>query len=270
MVTVKVSLSKAMEGDFNPAAHNYFNHGTGEFSSLTKIITTRTWSPIVFKDGYRTKKNFLESQIVALDFDDGRWTLQDAEGFAQDYNFCYIIGLTKSHQKEKVSKTSGEIKPPCDRFRLIILANEPTTSRDDYEYTMHQLMQTIPCDRSCKDGARYFFPCSEVYRTNFDGGAIAWWKAPPKVQVDEDRKAKWHQENGTIPSWVVKAVKEGSSTRHKTCYSIGAELSKIGYTDDEIVEYILTGPMRAIGAKDVERAVRNGREAAKEGRWSLS
>ena len=69
---------------------------------LYSIIESHVWSPIIWKDGYRAKKNFTSARLLVLDFDDGNLTLEQAIEKFEPY--IHIIGTTKSHQIEKAPK----------------------------------------------------------------------------------------------------------------------------------------------------------------------
>ena len=265
---VKISVSR--KNSFVGKDHTHFNTATGLFQSLEKVMTTRTWSPILWKEGHRKKLNFLQAQLIALDFDSGVWTLEHAKEFFLDYQMNVIIGTTKSHQKEKTTST-GAVLPSCDRFRVIVGTSEPCTSLENYEHTMSEIMKKIPCDKSCKDGARFFYPCKDIVLVSEGGNNFSWEekseeqkKAEKKKQELMDARAIKMAEQGTIPKFIYDAVRKGvgqDESRHRMSYRIGAELSKIGYGEDEICRFILTGPIAAIGEQDVRRAVRNGIQA---------
>jgi hypothetical protein len=270
---IGISISKAAIGDFDPSHHNHFKLGAGEFQNLEKVMLERTWSGIQWKDCYRTKANFLQASIIALDFDSGAWSLKDAQDFCNDYSLIHIIGTTKSHQIDKITK-AGTVQPACDRFRLIMSTEQVCTNLHDYEFTMQEFMQKMPCDKSCKDGGRYFFPCKEIVSSLFKGSMFCWQQKPEIKRQAERRKrelesleTKLHREKGTVPFRIKKLITEGpgpNGSRHQACYIVGAELAKIGYREQEIVSCILQsqGTLKEIGEPDVQRAVRNGAEKA--------
>ena len=270
---VKISVSR--KNSFVGKDHTHFNTATGLFQSLEKVMTTRTWSPILWKEGHRKKLNFLQAQLIALDFDSGVWTLEHAKEFFLDYQMNVIIGTTKSHQKEKTTST-GAVLPSCDRFRVIVGTSEPCTSLENYEHTMSEIMKKIPCDKSCKDGARFFYPCKDIVLVSEGGNNFSWEekseeqkKAEKRTEEFRSKETLAHRTNGTIPYNIKKLLVEGARNvdgkgRHNSCYVIGAELGKIGYSEPEIVACILkqNSNLKEIGEADVRRAVRNGIEKA--------
>ena len=239
---------------YDPSLRDYksFTVKRGAFASIPKFLCREVWSPLVWRNGLRSKINFEEASLVGLDFDNGVWTLKTAINFFDDLGVPVIVGTTKSHQKEK------DGKPPCDRYRVILLA-ERTTSLADYEYSMRQLMEHVPCDKSCKDGARYFAPCKEIAFVQLEGTPRYWLKAlPPKPRTLQAYRP------GEMPWWIRDWINNGvpHGERHVTCYKVGAELTRIGYPSEEIIQKIMRGPLASIGADDVMRAVENGVAAA--------
>jgi hypothetical protein len=63
-----------------------------------------------------------------------------------------LIYTSASHQRQK-----GD-EPPCDRYRIIFVCEEPITSAEEYELVLKYLMQKVPeCDKSCSDCSRFYF-----------------------------------------------------------------------------------------------------------------
>jgi hypothetical protein len=259
---ISVSKETAIRGDM----HRYFFDVKEEsLEHLSQIITTSVWSPIVWNAGMRAKKNFKSAEYLALDFDDGKWTLACAEKWCKQNNFAYIIGTSKSHQKEKTT-ASGHRQPAVDRFRLVVPFETPLTDRQLYEYNMRKVMETVPCDPSCKDGGRFFFPCKKIYSLR-DGypfkpeKTIAEGDASPEEIVKLTHvRAKRYATAGIIPAWILMSIKYGVETggRHTQCYKIGAELYHYGYSIESITNLIISGPLKDIGVADARRAVSNG------------
>ncbi len=142
--------------------------------AIKKIMTTYTWSPIVFKNAYRHENNFLSAEYIALDFDEGVTIEETVRAYCDTW---HIVGTTKSHQQWK-----GE-KPPCDRFRLLLKADKVTTDLRQYKHTMKHFVNNHNADKKCFDGARYFFPCAEIVSEFFDEDCFyEEWKEPPSLE----------------------------------------------------------------------------------------
>lgn len=262
-----ISLSKS--GSPNPNQHRHFyTLKISSMAHLAEVMLHRTWSPIVWKDGVRLKDNFLEASYAALDFDDGRLTINDALKLCEISGTAFVLGTSKSHQKEKTTP-QGKTLPAVDRFRLVFKMKSATTNKDVYEYTMKELMDLYTCDPSCKDAARFFYGCKEIVAAR-EGIELDWSK-PPKDQLQGEALTKYMHEKyqsytkGTIPMWVQSALRfgRGEGQRHKTCYMIGATLIHCGFTEKEIIAMCAKSPLSDIGLHEIERAVLNGAERSK-------
>lgn len=257
-VNEKIGISVSLIKDAKQKAYKTFNPRHVTIDELAFVIKHHVWSPVIFKDSHRRKASFESCDVLAFDFDDG-YSIEDAINLVQTWNSWAIIGTTKSHQKEK----SGEA--PCDRFRMILRASSSCVDREQYEYNMELWLEKLKADKSCKDGARYFYPCEEIVFKQ-TGDTIDWHLLPENYIRELDRfkknqkAAERHRHQGTIPRWIQTRVSEGVTpgNRHRYCYAIGAALSEIGYGIDEITEFICRGPLAAIGVQDVRRCVENG------------
>lgn len=131
-----------------------------DMERISRCITQFVWSPIVWENGIRHQSKFLAVRLCALDFDDGDLTLENAVN-----SFCdmtHVIGVTKSHQKEK----NGII---CDRFRVVLVFESKIENLEIYKSNMALLTRIHGADKACKDGARFFYPCNEIVSVNNDG-----------------------------------------------------------------------------------------------------
>ncbi len=126
------------------------------FDRIKKAVVNYAWAPSIFKDNYRSKANFLYSDLMALDFDENS-TLSDVARRLKNLNLDYAISLTRHHQIPKPQK-SAEPKPPCDRFRVIVPLEERIVTIEDFESTWAMLYEHFPeVDSHCKDPSRLFF-----------------------------------------------------------------------------------------------------------------
>lgn len=247
---------------FDPSKHNNFLVAHGPFENTPNFINKKPWSPIVWHGGRRAKSNFLSASLVALDFDSGEWTLEDGIQYALAANLSTVIATTKSHRKEK----NGQ--PACDRFRMVIAA-EQTTSLDDFEYTMKVFMTEVPCDKSCKDGGRFYFPCRELVWQKFDGNRAKWLTCPyeetheAKELAFGDVDPEDMRNLGALPHYVWTYIAYGSKTeRHKAAYIVACEMANYGFTEPEILGLLVKhkSPLLNIGEgkDDVRRCIANG------------
>lgn len=200
------------------------------FPDLAFFLTAAAWSPVVWKAGQRLKANFLFSDLCALDFDDGRWTVAHAIQMLEANDTTGMVGLTKSHQKSK------DGQPAVDRFRVIMPWSSRITDLATYEQNMARLMSHMPVDKSCKDGGRFFWPCTEiVYQRS--GEPLDWLPyqapAPRKLSATTQIDRELHQ----VPQWMaheLTRIKEGE--RNKTVFRFSIRLKERGWTVPEIVE----------------------------------
>lgn len=221
----------------------------GDVKALRSLLTSYAWSPCVWKGGYRAKSNFLYSDFCALDFDDGRWTIQDATAQLKEDRLEGLIGTTRSHGLPK-----GE-KPACDRFRVIIPWHARVTDLATYEQNMARLCGMLPVDRACKDGARFFFPCREIVHVSW-GNGIVWapYKKPePPKPREYDRDVA---RAGIVPPWLdgeLKNIREGE--RNAKCYRFAIRLKERHWTPERVVDLFAT--YVSLPRDEIERLVRN-------------
>lgn len=263
---ISVSLSKTLEPQFQ---RHFAEIEPASFSDWTSILTTSVWSPILWRGGCRLKAAFLSCAYIVLDCDNGEFKLSEAVEWCRDLNLSHIIGVTKSHGIEKVSR-SGKREPACDRFRMILRASYAMTNRELYEYNMGLMAEYFAADISCKDAGRFFYPCREIVSTGL-GETVAWRQEYDADYIPENDRYEMRRERlkqyskGCLPHWI-RGILMGAETiavgeRHKTCYRLGAWLGVIGFSVDEIVEMLCKTTLGDIGRSDVYRAVENGYRA---------
>jgi hypothetical protein len=109
------------------------------------------------------------------------------------------------------------------------------------------------------DAARYFWPCKEIVSAKHYGNLIGIFKAPELPKKTRQNFAKrrqayetHHKNNGTYPSWIDGKLEDGCAIgmRNKTTYMIAAELSKLGFSKDRIVDMIEQSSIPACGDND--------------------
>ena len=250
----------------SPAQFTTFTPCAGKFVDIFNVIGHRAWSPIIYTNNYRMRKNFKYCELIALDFDDGKWSIKDAEEWLHDTGLEAVIATTKSHQIIKRGLKQ------CDRFRVVIRANAPTLERDVYEYTVRKVLDETGADPSCKDGARFFYPCKS-FHAYYPGNQRIRWADVPYDESDEYLKSVNRRINqfeyrdiSKIPPDIWSSIIWGCRPpgRHRLCYIIGAQLGLRGFTVDEIFQFLVknNSPLLEIGADDVRRAFANGSERA--------
>lgn len=162
-------------------------------NQLSEIICKRSWSPISFRyvTNYKTKKGKLvtgkyrsketsnQTSLVVADVDEGL-SLVEAKAICEKYGHKYIIGITKSHQKEKNGK------PPCDRFRVILILDRAVDTGSEYELVWNHIkfLFNEKIDNQCKDSARYYAPCIAIYAEDLRGSPVEVDLIPPHQRID--------------------------------------------------------------------------------------
>lgn len=195
---------------------------------LAKCITNYVWSPCVWEGGKRTQKNFKAARLCVLDFDDGETTLMDAKRI-----FCdciHLIGTTRSHQKEK----NGLI---CDRFRVLFIFEKPLDNLRKYRWNMHKFMRNFSCDRACKDGARFFYPCREIVSLATEG---YFQKVEDDIPEDFETRRAINQtlfEAGVIPNRIYMKFERNFYKNHRNIaiYGFANDVACYGFTPTEIL-----------------------------------
>lgn len=245
-----ISVSKAIGA--NPWQQTHF---VSEAFSIRAILT-KCWSPIVWKDGTRLRENFLSCQMMALDFDDGKMGIKDAEAWVKTNGYGALIFTTKSHQKQK-----GDLAP-CDRFRLLLRFAETIADLNTYEHNMKLIMGRLPCDKSCKDGARYFSP-SPALISNFQGGRVAVYpyKKPEYKSTPYQRTLK---QSGILPRWATNLITCGAQEgeRNKQTFKLAICLYAYGMDEPNIIRTILSSAID-LPEKEKLNAAQSGIRRAK-------
>lgn len=199
------------------------------------------WSPIIWRDGKRSRHNFLYSDMCGLDFDTGM-TLEQAQK-----NFCdmqHFIGITRSHQRLK----NGLI---CDRFRVVLPWDRRIESLDEYEYNLSLLQEKYDCDSQATDGARIFWPCTKIISGASDGYQMDVKKVPEgyvsssERLLDAAKTVVMYAETGALTPWSRNLLKNGApkNSRNRSFYGVAIELAHMGHDAEKIFSIIRNSPI---------------------------
>jgi hypothetical protein len=132
------------------------------FADLQDIILKDDWSPYTFANGRRITADFIGGDVFAIDIDNGM-SLADAEAKVRELNLKAIIATSKSHGVEK----RGVV---ADRYRIVFALSRPLATVEGVKACFFGLREHFPTlDEACKDGARYFYPCTTVTFANLEG-----------------------------------------------------------------------------------------------------
>lgn len=222
-----------------------------DIHALSWLVLGYTWSPIVWKDGYRCQANFLHADFLALDFDDPQFPLAHAKrAFA---GLTHLIGTTRNHQREKHGIVG-------DRYRVVVPFSERVTSVEVYRHNVKLALAMYDnADQSCKDGARPFFACREIIVIEDDGDP---WDVETLPIVANRKVSTFRKTRGYLSSttraWLETALPHG--TRKTTMFKLGCALRRAGLSYDD-----------AMAAVDASETMRTGpsptryRQAAHDG-----
>lgn len=208
--------------------------------AVQRYILSYAWSPIVWASGHRLRKNFQFSDLCALDFDDGSWSVQDAIDALETRDLAGIIGTTKSHT------------PEAPRFRLVMPWDGRIIDARVYEQNMKRLTEHMPADKAAKDAARFFWPCKEIvyYRP---GARLSW--LPYTAPTPKPKPPKALVDARLTPFWLEKTLKtrgyEGN--RNSLVYWCAKRLKDLGFSRDEAETLI--SPHISLDGSELSRTV---------------
>lgn len=254
LLSVSSSLSD------NDAHHlNFVVQTVGSIQDVGAIlIGKRHWSPIIWHSGYRKGADFQSCELAVYDFDDGRWSAAHAASYFDDLGLSYIIGATRSHQ---IAKGNA---PPCDRFRVVVPFSRAITDLATYRFNMRALLQAVPADQACTDGARKYRPGGAVLAWSDGKSLVPMSTPPPPDPALVAARLKKMKITGELPRWVYDClagnVPEGQ--RNATCFRLAANMVKYGVPDDTIVRMVV-GSGITLPDLEKEHAARSGIRAAR-------
>lgn len=218
---------------------------TKDLERLSRGISKFVWSPIIWKNGLRHQKWYLNARYAVLDFDDGETTLEEAKRKFCDVN--HIIGTTRNHQKSK-----GE-KPAVDRFRVILEFEQPITDLRIFRYNMTVLIRRHGTDKLCKDGARFYYPCKEIVSVLTDADKMPIGIVPPWFENSstDELKQKLARVNykitGRLPKFCDAFLKTGKvidgKGRQSTAFITACEMKLAGIPKDKAYSLLLNAPI---------------------------
>jgi len=192
---------------------------------LSQHILNKSWSPIIFKDNRRLESNFLYSDWAILDYENGS-TLEEARN-----TFCdciHLIGTTKSHTKE------------AHRFRVCIPWSERITDLATFKYNQTRFIEDHDTDAQCKDGARFYFPCTTIYSANIEGFRVDV-KPPPKAEEIVKNYTVESTGFSQLVNFFMKN-KMNLGDRNKRVYQVAKDLLRIGLDKQVVGQIILRSP----------------------------
>ncbi len=253
---ISYHLTKSAKANAFSYANGFKEADTNDIERIAKGITGYVWSPCVWRDGVRRQEHFLRADWCVLDFDSGEMTVADACNA-----FCdtiHLIGTTRSHGIDKGGHT-------CDRFRVAIKFTQSITNLRDYRYTMSKMVRRYPVDQQPKDGARFFFPCTEVIQSASEGYTEDPLEAHDSFERPNFARMEVYKRIGAIPPkarWALVNVMP-IGERNTTWFWVAKELRYVGRSLDQIMSCIVNsatyaGKVSHDLASEIEQCVING------------
>lgn len=116
---------------------------------LLSIITTYAWSPFIFDHNKRLADNFLSTDLLVYDIDEGL-TIDQCSAIVEREKLCCLCLPSPSHSDS------------APRFRVVLPLARTITSPEVYAETWLRGAELFGVvDEQCKDLARFFFSCTK-------------------------------------------------------------------------------------------------------------
>lgn len=228
MIRVSYSLQKSGFGAYYPLQ--------ASFEELKKLVTESPWSPICFRNSVRKQENFEESSLLVLDYDEGL-SLEDA--IKKFQGFKHIIGTTRNHQKVKHEGSPSE-KPACDRFRVILFFEDRIQDLETYKESLRVSVSSLGADEACKDGARLFYPCTQIVSEREEGELVKISTPKQKVETRTPPRSLSDDQKGKLARSTLEfLVKPPTSGWNAACFKAAKDWQEQGYSREEFEERIL-------------------------------
>lgn len=125
-----------------------------DFSKIISRPQAHSWCGGVFS-GLINNKNWIQSSIIGLDFDNGEVTLTDV------YQKFEEFGITPNLHYNTFSSS-----PELHKFRVIFFFDIPIIEQRIFDRIMFVLEKIFKIDPSCKNTSRIFYGGTDVYITN--------------------------------------------------------------------------------------------------------
>jgi hypothetical protein len=186
---------------------------------LARLICKWNWSPGIFKHQYKTQANFISADFIALDFDSGDVTIEEARSIWEGCS--HIIGTTDSHT------------PAKHKFRVVLTLEKQITKSEDYKATVQAISKQYGADTSVADSARGFFTCREIVSIS-TGDFQEIIKPKPRTYRTLKPQPGFVSTKImalTTSTWV-------SGSRNLNCFILAKEMAKAGADSSEIFDMV--------------------------------
>lgn len=198
--------------------------------------------PAIFKNGRRKNENFISSDFLYGDSDDG-FSIAD---FQKEFNdFYYILYTSKSHQKIKKHR-GGRESPPCDRFHFLFPQEESYTDAAILARDLKYMQAQYPWrDANAKDAARFLFGFKDTqviinvgnyYKQKPFGDTDGEWLSADLQKEAEAKKLFKEKENRDAAMEILKEqAKRNRWPDNDSWVSLCGALLREGFTLDDFV-----------------------------------
>lgn len=204
-------------------------------AELAELSLTESLCLATFNGGRRVKEEVDECWAIGLDYDDGKMSLDAAKTAFSAYT--HIILTTKSHQKEKVTP-GGQVRPACDRFRVILFFSKPVKTNEDFRANWLALDEKFKgIDKAAKDITRYFGPARETVSVREDGLLIEPVAAPLTMHFNWTPHKAGAGERGQLSRRTMAFLLDGAATNWNAELNAAAyNMKSNGYSMEEAIE----------------------------------
>lgn len=220
---------------------------------IARAVLWGAWSPCIWENGTRSKANFIYSDFLGLDVDNGLPIDAAAEMFRDT---VHIIGTTRNHQREK----NGVV---ADRYRIIIPWERRITCRREFESSLAAIGKKIDADSSGYDAARMFWPCTSIV-SKIDPGLDLELASVVEPEPPKEYRKRTNEHTGEIVlskniiNFLTRGLVFGEG-RNVSVFVTAKELFSCGQSEHEIIDLIKGAPFERKGFPDreIESTVRS-------------
>ncbi|MBL7003554.1 MAG: hypothetical protein ISR69_05975, partial [Gammaproteobacteria bacterium] len=179
-VCSKYDPTKGKDYNNNRVANGWtLEEDTWTEASVRKRTTQDGISGNEYSTDHRSNENWVGTNAIMLDFDDGRMTESQLLDDQKSWNHDSYIYSSQNHQKPKIDK-DGKTIPPCDRLRGLIPLDPPITDPSDLKAVEAYFKAKYPTiDQSFMGPSRYFaHGTTEVSSFRNSQGPLKWKEIP--------------------------------------------------------------------------------------------
>jgi hypothetical protein len=194
-----------------------------QYGELSWYAREKPWSPCVWENGKRGKKNFLFADYIGLDFDGTRRAEDLSRAFC-DYR--HLIMTTKNHSDKE------------HRLRLVLVASRRITKYYDYEATVRKLVGEQNADKACVDAGRFFW--KSVHLLSICNGGYSVDVVAGTKPKDYDQRLNPYVGTRLLSGKTRELLfaKYMPGDRYIHCWRIAKDLIRSGFSEAEATQII--------------------------------